>query len=88
MNHAVSSVNGTPVASDDVVRERTAEELVAEGLLSVKGAAAFLGLSQKRVRQLLALGELRFVRIDKRILIPRLVLVQFAAARLSEGGAK
>lgn len=66
-------------------RRLTPEEtLVCDGLVGVKDAAAFLGIGVKLTRNLVARGELRQVRIGERRLIPKRLLIRFAAERLDQ----
>lgn len=60
-------------------------ELVADGLVDVKAAAAFLGIRRAKLYTLLAAGELPSVKIGKSRRIPRRALIEFAAARLVHG---
>lgn len=64
------------------------EALVIDGLVTVRGAAAFTGLGQTTIRAMLDRGEIRACRIGDRVLIPKLALVQLAARCLdtSRGG--
>lgn len=66
------------------------EQLVADGLLDVPHAAEFLGVGQTLVRSLLETGALRFCKVGARTLIPRRMLVEYAAAQLTErrGGGR
>jgi excisionase family DNA binding protein len=65
-----------------VAENTQAEELVADGLLTVKEAAAFLRLSVARVYALMADGDLVFVKIGRSRRIPRRGLVELAARNL------
>lgn len=60
------------------------EELVVDGLLGIDEAATWLGVGKTMLRGLIDDGSLRFVRVGGRVLLPRRVLVRFAADRLSE----
>lgn len=57
----------------------------SEGLLNVKEAMRFLGVSQAMLYQLMERGYLPYVKIGRARRVPRKVLVQFAAERLIPG---
>ena len=77
---ASTAVNGTPVQSSTL----SAEEIVRDGCVSVKEAASFLGISKSTVYQLMESGELRYVRLGGRRLVPRRLLTQLLAQHLTE----
>lgn len=58
------------------------EELVQDGLLSVKEAIQFSGVKMTLLYALMGRGELPFVKIGDRRLIPRRALVELAAKSL------
>ncbi|HET7559933.1 MAG TPA: helix-turn-helix domain-containing protein [Limnochordia bacterium] len=60
----------------------TREELVADGLVDVGDAESFTGLKKSKLYQLMESGELPFVTLGRRRLIPRRALVQLAADNL------
>ena len=53
--------------------------LVEEGMVSVVEAAAFSGISRSELYVRMARGELKFLKIGKRRLIPRRSLVAMLA---------
>ena len=55
---------------------------VSDGLLSVKDAAAFLGLPRTTVYHLLREEGLPSLKVGRRRLIPRRGLIEFLASRL------
>lgn len=65
-----------------------AQSLVAEGLVDVREAARFTGLSRSKLYQLMDGGHLPYVKIGKARRIPRRALVEFAAANLKGGWAR
>lgn len=58
------------------------EELVSDGLCTVKEAVEFWGVKKSLVYSLMERGEIPYVRIGRRRLIPRRFLIQFAAENL------
>ncbi|MBE3597535.1 MAG: helix-turn-helix domain-containing protein [Limnochordaceae bacterium] len=62
-----------------------AEQLVADGLLTVKQAAEFLGISRSQVYALMERGELPYVKIGSSRRIPKRALIAFAARHLVAG---
>jgi excisionase family DNA binding protein len=58
------------------------EELVSDGLLSVKAAAGFLDISRSKLYELMDQGELAYVKIGKSRRIPRQALINLAAGNL------
>lgn len=63
-----------------------AEDLVAEGLMGMPEAEAFSGLSRSTLYVMMGRGELAYVVLGRRRLIPRKALVQLAASGLRGGG--
>jgi excisionase family DNA binding protein len=59
-----------------------ARDLVADGLKTVREAASFLGISVAGTYQLMARGDLPFVKIGRSRRIPRRALVELAAKNL------
>ena len=57
-------------------------DLVSEGLMTVRKAAEFLGLSRSTVYALMESGELPFAKIGKARRIPRRAVAEFAASRM------
>ena len=57
-------------------------DLVSEGLMTVREAAEFLGLSRSTVYELMESGELPFAKIGKARRIPRRAVTAFAASRM------
>ncbi len=70
-----------PLVSDE------RNEMVAEGLLTVREAGEFLRLSRSKVYELMDAGALAFVRLGRCRRIPRLAVVLLAARNL-QGGTK
>lgn len=60
-------------------------EAVPQLLLSLPEAAAALSLGCTKVRELVAAGELRAVRVDRRVLVPKVEIEQFVARLLAAG---
>jgi excisionase family DNA binding protein len=59
-----------------------AHALVADGLDTIKDAAAFLKVSVAQIYRLMAAGELPFSKIGRSRRIPRRALVELAARNL------
>jgi excisionase family DNA binding protein len=57
-------------------------DLLGEGLVTVKEAGRFLGLSVASVYNLMSRGELPYVKLGRSRRIPRVALVQLAARNL------
>jgi excisionase family DNA binding protein len=57
-------------------------ELVSEGLLDVRDAATFLGLSVAKLYGLMESGELAYAKIGRSRRIPRKALIELAARHL------
>ena len=57
-------------------------DLVAAGLVTVREAASFLGISVAGLYALMARGELPFVKLGRARRIPRRALVELAARNL------
>lgn len=60
----------------------TVEELVADGLCTVNEAVQFWGVKKSLVYAMMERGDIPYVRIGRRRLIPRRFLMQFAAENL------
>ncbi len=61
------------------------QALVADGLMTVSEAAAFLRLSRSSVYTLMDHGKLAFVKLGRSRRIPRRALVELAARGLRGG---
>ena len=59
-----------------------AQDLVAAGLVSVREAARFLGISVAGLYKFMERGELPYAKIGRSRRIPRQALVAFAASRV------
>jgi excisionase family DNA binding protein len=57
-------------------------ELLADGLMTVKQAAAFLGISVANLYVLMSRGELPYVKLGRSRRIPRRALIDLAAKNL------
>jgi excisionase family DNA binding protein len=60
-------------------------QLVAEGLLSVYDAAAFLSVSRSKLYEMMDQGLLPFVKLGRSRRVPRRALVELAAGELRGG---
>jgi excisionase family DNA binding protein len=60
------------------------EKLAADGTMDVPAACAFTGLGRTSLYGLMDRGELRFVKIGKRRLVPRAELVRLLAGNMVE----
>lgn len=60
----------------------TDEELVADGSVKLAEASRQVGLSVEKLRDLIAAGELRAVKIGTHWLVPRRELVRLQASHL------
>jgi excisionase family DNA binding protein len=65
-----------------------AAELVADGALTMREAAAFAGVGITTLYNAMAAGQLAWVKVGRRRLIPRRALTAFLAARLRGGWAE
>jgi excisionase family DNA binding protein len=63
-----------------------AAEIVADGLMTVTEAADFLRVARTRIYELMASGDLCYVKLGKSRRIPRRALVRLAERHLSTGG--
>jgi len=61
------------------------EELVADGLLTVRECAEFLHLSRSTIYQLMDAGELCFAKLGRSRRIPRRAVIELAAQELRGG---
>jgi excisionase family DNA binding protein len=61
--------------------------LLAEGLVSIREAARFLGVGKTSIYKAMNAGTLVWVKIGKRRVIPKAALVAFAARNLRGGWA-
>jgi excisionase family DNA binding protein len=59
-----------------------ADELAADGAMSVEAAAEFLSVSRAKAYALCYSGELPSLKIDGRRVVPRVAAKRFLAARL------
>lgn len=66
----------------EVVQTRPREDLLADGCLGVPEAAEFIGLGKSTLYLMMDRGELPYVKIGRRRLIPKRVLVRMAAQHL------
>ena len=69
-------------------RERTladSAELVADGLLSVKACALFLGVSRSTVYQMMDAGLLCYAKLGRSRRIPKRAIIELAARELRGG---
>lgn len=62
-----------------------ADEVVADGLLSVREAARFLGISRSTLYELMESGRLQYVKLGRARRVPRRALVALAAGNLLGG---
>jgi excisionase family DNA binding protein len=62
--------------------QNMAEILVSDGLCTVKDATKFWGIKKTLVYSLMERGDVPYVRIGRRRLIPKKVLVNYAAKNL------
>jgi excisionase family DNA binding protein len=65
-----------------VSEENRHQNLLVEGLVTVKEAGQFLGLSVASVYNLMGRGELPYVKLGRSRRIPRRALVELAARYL------
>lgn len=72
----------TPALNIDRSAEAAAEELLSDGLMTIREAAVFLGLSRSKLYELMDQGALAHVKIDGSRRIPRKGAVRFAASKL------
>lgn len=62
--------------------EHADEELVRDGAMSVAEGSRFLGVGRSHLYDLMARGEVRYLKIGARRVIPRAELVRYLAAQL------
>lgn len=65
--------------------ETATRELVSKGLRSIEQSRTFLGISQSSLYRLIEAGQLRYVRVGGRRLIPLGELERYAEANLAGG---
>jgi len=63
-------------------RDDRPEDNIEPVLLPVPGTARALGIGTTKCRELIASGELRSVRIDRRVLVPRSEIDAYVAKKL------
>jgi excisionase family DNA binding protein len=61
----------------------TDEELVADGSVKLNEASRQIGLSVEKLRDLIAAGELRAVKLGSHWLVPRRELVRLLATHMT-----
>ena len=61
------------------------EELVADGLLTVRECSEFLHLSRSKIYELMDAGELCFAKLGRSRRIPRRAVIELAARELKGG---
>jgi len=71
------------VAAERNSNER--EALCRDGLMAVKEAAGFLGLSRSKLYELMDNGQLPYVKIGRSRRVPRQAVVELAARGLQGG---
>ena len=64
-----------------------ARELCGDGALDVKAAIAFSGIRRAWLFQLMASGELPFIRLRRKRLVPRSALVRLLESGLQQAPA-
>ncbi len=69
----------------DSVHQTKGAELVADGLLTVREAAAFLRISRSNLYALMDHGELAFVKLGRSRRIPKRGVIELAARGLHGG---
>jgi excisionase family DNA binding protein len=69
----------------EVKRMSHEEALVSNGLVTIKDASGFLGLSRAMIYKLMDAGRLHFVKIGKSRRIPRQALTNLAKDNLLGG---
>ena len=62
--------------------ESEESELLEEGAMQIKDAVAWSGISRSRLYEAMAQGDLPFVRVGERRLIPKRGLKTYLASRL------
>ena len=62
--------------------KRDARELLADGLMTPREAQRFLGIGHSKLYELMASGELPYVRIGSVRRLPKAGLVEYAARNL------
>jgi excisionase family DNA binding protein len=60
------------------------EKLAQDGALTIAEATRWLGIGRSQLYAMIALGEIRSLRIGRRRLVPRAELRAYLAARLAE----
>ena len=61
------------------------EDLVSDGLVTIREAAQFLRVSRSKLYDLMDNGELKFVKLGRSRRIPRRALIDLAASGLQGG---
>ncbi len=75
----------TPAGSGSLMAASEQQALVADGLMTVSEAAAFLRLSRSSIYTLMDHGELAFVKLGRSRRVPRRAVVELAASGLQGG---
>ena len=70
------------VADSAAPVESMSADLLEDGVVSVREAAEFVGLSRSALYQLMAAGDLQFVKIGRRRLVPKRALIALLARSL------
>jgi excisionase family DNA binding protein len=71
--------------SDDVLSANERADLVADGLMSIRDVASFLGVGRSTAYELMNAGRLAYVKIGRSRRIPRRAVVNLAAEALQTG---
>ena len=69
------------IAGEDAKRE----ELVADGLMTVRECSEFLHLSRSKIYELMDAGDLCYAKLGRSRRIPRRAVVELAACELRGG---
>lgn len=67
--------------------EPKAPSIVSDGLMKIRDAAKFLGLSRSTLYKLMETGKLSYVKIETSRLVPRRAVVELAERSLVGVGA-
>lgn len=80
MSLAVESRNPPP---PDCTRNH--DEAVSDGAMRIIDAVIWSGVSRSQLYLAMSCGDLMFIKVGKRRLIPRLALRNYLASRIEEG---
>ena len=85
--HEAASINGTRLVPRSATVAEAAEAAVQRAAYGQSEVAARLGVTRQTIAKAVANGDLRVVRLGRRVLIPAAELARFLDATDTEGDA-